>query len=318
MKTNKVQDALLGVAIGDAVGVPFEFSSSEKMLKNPATDMVGFGTYSQPKGTWSDDSSLTFCLGESLLKGFDLADISRRFIAWKQDGHWTAHGDVFDIGITTAKSINRLREMLEQGNRAGLDGLIHEGTDHDNGNGSLMRILPLLFYIKGKELDEQWEIIKLVSALTHRHIRAAMCCLIYLKMAEFLLDGIDKEKAYKSTQKLILDFWRKIDFSELEQDVLRKIIFSDIRNVPEEDIRSGGYVIESIEAAFWCFMKEDSYQSIILRAVNFGHDTDTTAAISGGLAGLYYGTKGIPEHWVSSLVRLDDILALGKALDAKY
>ena len=110
MKSNKVVDALLGVAIGDAVGVPYEFTSREEMQANPATDMIGHGTYNQPKGTWSDDSSLTFCLAESLISGYDLKDMSERFIKWADEAYWTAHKQVFDIGVTTSIAILKIKK----------------------------------------------------------------------------------------------------------------------------------------------------------------------------------------------------------------
>ena len=110
MKSNKVTNTLLGVAIGDAVGVPYEFSSREKMQSNPATDMIGYGTFNQPKGTWSDDSSLTFCLAESLISGYDLKDMSERFIKWADEAYWTAHKQVFDIGVTTSIAILKIKK----------------------------------------------------------------------------------------------------------------------------------------------------------------------------------------------------------------
>ena len=116
MKSNKVTDALLGVAVGDAVGVPFEFRSRDEMQQNPATEMIGHGTYNQPKGTWSDDSSLTFCLAESLIGGYNLKDISEKFIKWVDEAYWTAHDELFDIGITTSIAISRLKQIVDEGN----------------------------------------------------------------------------------------------------------------------------------------------------------------------------------------------------------
>ncbi|MEZ4883929.1 MAG: ADP-ribosylglycohydrolase family protein [Chitinophagales bacterium] len=152
MESNKVIDALLGVAIGDAVGVPFEFSSKDKMKSNPAKGMIGYGTYNLPKGTWSDDSSLTFCLAESLINGYDLEDVSKKFIRWKNEAYWSARGKVFDIGMTTAKAISRLEKLIEDGDIEELKKQKYHGNEYDNGNGSLMRIIPLLFYIKGKPI----------------------------------------------------------------------------------------------------------------------------------------------------------------------
>ncbi len=110
--TTKIHAALLGVAIGDAVGVPYEFSSRAQMKSKPATDMTEFGTHDQPKGTWSDDSSLTFCLAEALVHEYSLKEISSNFIKWKNEGYWSARGEVFDIGFTTKTAINRLEQLI--------------------------------------------------------------------------------------------------------------------------------------------------------------------------------------------------------------
>jgi len=194
-KTNKIVDGLLGVAVGDALGVPYEFKSRKEMKKNPIKTMVGFGTHYQAKGTWSDDSSLTFCLAESLIETYSLKDIALKFIWWRDKSYWTARNKVFDIGRTTNTAISRLKMILETKNFELLENQKDYAVEIDNGNGSLMRILPLVFYIKGKNIQEQFKIIWEVSALTHRHIRAAMSCLIYLKLIEFLLDGMNKVKA---------------------------------------------------------------------------------------------------------------------------
>lgn len=318
MKSNKVNDALIGVAVGDAVGVPFEFSSRDKMQANPATEMIGYGTYNQPKGTWSDDSSLTFCLAESLINGYDLKDISEKFIKWVDEAYWTAHDKVFDIGFTTSIAISRLRDKIEEGNLDELKRQKYYGDDRDNGNGSLMRIIPLLFYIKGKPINEQFDIVWEVSALTHRHIRAAMSCMIYLKLAEKLLDGKNKIVAYTEMRSEITEFWNEICFAEIEREHFEKIIQNDIRETKIEDLKSGGYVIEVLESSIWFFLNKDSYEDTILSVINLGHDTDTSAAITGGLAGIYYEQKGIPESWVASIARLDDIVELGNKLNKKY
>lgn len=318
MKSNSGVNALIGVAIGDAVGVPFEFSSRDKMQKSPARGMIGHGTYNQPKGTWSDDSSMTFCLAESLLKGYDLKDISEKFIQWVDDAYWTAHNQVFDIGITTSIAISRLREIIEQGNLDELKRQKYYGEERDNGNGSLMRIIPLLFYIKGKRIKEQFDIVWEVSALTHRHIRAAMSCMIYLKLAEKLLEGKNKIDAYIEMRREISDFWSEIEFAEEERVHFERVIQNDIRETKIEDLKTGGYVIEVLESSIWFFLNKDSFEETILSIINLGHDTDTSAAIAGGLAGIYYELKGIPQSWVTSIARIDDIVELGNRLEEKY
>ena len=143
IKTNKTVDALLGVAIGDALGVPFEFKRKAEIDKNPCTDMVGYGTYNLPAGTWSDDSSLTFCLAESLALGYDLKDMAMRFIAWRDTAHWTARGNVFDIGITTTRAISRLARILKNEEYKELTQHYYSGYDSDKDNDSWKRMIRL-------------------------------------------------------------------------------------------------------------------------------------------------------------------------------
>ena len=315
MKSNKVLDAIMGVAIGDAVGVPFEFSSRQDMQENPATDMIGYGTYNQPHGTWSDDSSLTFCLAESLINGYDIKDMSEKFIQWRDEAYWTAHNEVFDIGRTTSIAISRLKNILKDNDLNALETQKDFGKPADNGNGSLMRIIPLLFHIRGKAIQEQFDIIWEVSALTHRHIRAAMSCLIYLKIAEKILDGMDKREAYNQTRKDISNFWDDIGFPTEERKHFNKLIQNDILETPKDELMSGGYVIEVLESSIWFFLQTDNYRDSILGIINLGHDTDTSAAITGGLSGLYYGVDNIPTHWVNTIARKKDIINLCEDLD---
>ncbi|OQY95076.1 MAG: hypothetical protein B6D37_06810 [Sphingobacteriales bacterium UTBCD1] len=156
----KIKSALLGAAVGDTLGVPFEFKSRKAIVQNPVTDMTGFGTYNMPAGTWSDDSSLSFCLAKALTQGFDLKAIAENFIKWYRDNFRTPLGTIFDIdiGITTRQAIMR----LEQGEQPVLAGGFDET---ENGNGSLMRILPLLFYIHEKPVNERYKITKQVSSI---------------------------------------------------------------------------------------------------------------------------------------------------------
>ena len=184
---NLASSILFGVAVGDALGVPVEFCSREELQQNPVTDMQEYGTYYQPRGTWSDDSSLTFCTAESLINGYDLTDMAERFCRWRENAYWTAHNEVFDIGITTDISLQKLRKIIESNNFDELKHLTCNDDPTQNGNGSLMRILPLMLYVREMEIEKKFEIIREVSALTHPHIRAAYACLIYIRFAENLL-----------------------------------------------------------------------------------------------------------------------------------
>ena len=318
IKTNPATDAIMGVVIGDAIGVPFEFNSREEMNQYPAKEMIGYGSHNQPPGTWSDDSSLTLCLAESLAKGYDLRDISIRFINWKNKAYWTARNEVFDIGMTTARSIAELENIVDTGNITKLKSLKNGAHESDNGNGSLMRIIPLLFYITGKGIEEQFEIVWEVSALTHKHIRAAMSCLIYLKLAEYLFKGKNKLEAYHLTRDEIKKFWVEYDFPIEEQVHFERVMQHEIQETSIDDLKTGGYVIEVLESAIWFFLRENSYEDTILGIINLGHDTDTSAAIAGGLAGLYYGLNQIPEYWITSIAKMEEIMDLGEKLNSKY
>jgi ADP-ribosylglycohydrolase len=318
MNPAKAIDALLGVAVGDAVGVPYEFTRRHEMADKMVLGMVGHGTHDQPAGTWSDDTSLTLCLAESLAKGYDLKDQARRFIRWLDDAHWTAHGEVFDVGIITSKAIRRLDRMLRNQQGLTLNTLRNGATERDNGNGSLMRILPLLFHIQGRPIAEQFERIWEVSALTHGHVRAAMSCLIHLKLAEHLLAGASREVAYEAMRVEVAAFWDEMGLEADERAHFVRVVQNDIRSTHIDDLRTGGYVIEVLESSIWFLLNRHSFKDTILSIVALGHDTDTSAAIAGGLAGLHYGREGMPAEWVEKIARVDEIVDLGRRLGARY
>ncbi|MEM6272743.1 MAG: ADP-ribosylglycohydrolase family protein [Bacteroidota bacterium] len=317
----KAHDALLGGAIGDALGVPVEFRSRAELKHNPVTTMRGYGTYHQPPGTWSDDSSLTFCLAESLAQGFSLPDLTRRFINWRDHAYWTPHGKLFDIGITTAKAITRLTRMMKESRTTDFPQLTAETDEYTNGNGSLMRILPLYFYLKAPSdlsIEAQFRTIHEVSALTHGHIRAALACLHYLLLADEIVAGRDKVAAFQTAVTRIQAFFTTANIAPSEREQFRKLLSPDFSLTPEQDIRSSGYVVHSLEAAIWCFLNAETYPDTVLKAVNLGSDTDTTAAIAGGLAGLYYGAAQIPTEWLAVLVRRPEIEGLAQRLHTAY
>ena len=173
MQSNLLKNILFGVAVGDALGVPVEFKNREELKNDPVFGMRSYGTHHQPEGTWSDDTSLTLCLAESILEGLDLQNLALKFIAWKNNNYWTAHGWVFDIGIGTRIAIEQLENGINPEQAGGIG-------ENDNGNGSLMRILPLILYTKELPIAERFQITKQVSSLTHRHIRSIIACFYYL------------------------------------------------------------------------------------------------------------------------------------------
>lgn len=306
-----LRSALFGLAVGDALGVPAEFKSREELKRHPITDMVGNGSHNVPAGTWSDDSSLAFCLAEALTQEFKLETVAQNFQNWLYHNYWTPLGDVFDVGIATNKAIANLSKGIEPE----LAGGANEG---DNGNGSLMRILPLAFYITNKTLAERFDIIKAVSSVTHRHIRSVIACFYYVEFALGLLITKDRFAIYKQLKTVVTDHLHTIGIDPSEIQLFDRLLVKNIDWLPEDQIHSSGYVVHTLEASIWCLLKTDSYKQAVLKAVNLGEDTDTTAAVTGGLAGLLYGIDQIPGEWVSKLARREDIEDLAKRIYEKF
>ncbi|UOX34780.1 ADP-ribosylglycohydrolase family protein [Flavobacterium sediminilitoris] len=312
MKINQVHSALFGVAVGDALGVPVEFQDRELLARFPVVNMRENGSHAQPRGTWSDDSSLTFCLAESLCIDYDLEDIASKFKKWYNSEIWTPHGRVFDIGIATREAIYR----ISTGHKPELCG----GFDvEDNGNGSLMRILPLAFYLKEeKDINIIYQKVKEVSSITHAHFRSVFACFIYVVYALEILKGHDKFEAYNQTKIIVEDFIANKDFNKKEIQLFDRILKVNVNELEKDKVYSSGYVLHSLEASLWCLLKSNTYEETVLKAVNLGGDTDTTAAIAGGLAGLLYGYENIPEEWINVLARKNDITKLCDTLSKKY
>lgn len=307
---NQIKSVLFGVAVGDALGVPVEFKSRQVIKKNPVTDMIGYGTYNLPPGTFSDDSSLTFCLAEALTNEFDLNTIGQNFVKWCYNNYWTPRGNVFDIGIATRQAIDR----LVNGERPDLAG----GFDvSSNGNGSLMRISPLLFYLLDKPINERYEITKQVSSITHGHIRSVIACFYYLEFSRQLIAKKDKFEIYKNLQTEITIHLTSLSINPTELALFDRLLKKDIHELTEENIFSSGYVLHTLEASIWCLLTTDNYKDAVLKAVNLGEDTDTTGAVTGGLAGLLYGLDNIPENWIKQIAKHDDIEELAERLGEK-
>jgi ADP-ribosylglycohydrolase len=307
----KFISAFFGVAVGDALGVPVEFTKREVLKQNPVKDMRGFGTYHLPPGTWSDDSALTFCLAESLCSGYDIDQIGDIFVKWYYKDYWTATGHVFDIGVGTRQALYRIKN--------GTKAILAGGTGEDsNGNGSLMRILPLIFYSKDKPISERFELAKQVSSVTHGHIRSVMACFYYLEFAKQLMEGKDKFEIYNDQQKSMPQFFMEVGLDQTEIAHFDRIFNKDISKLAEDDIQSGGYVIDTLEASLWCLLTTNDFPSAVLKAVNLGRDTDTTAAVTGGLAGLCYGFEAIPSKWVNAVARKGDIEELAERVAKNY
>ena len=304
--SNKVLDGIMGLAVADALGVPVEFRDRQSLRHDPVIGMRAYGTYNQPAGTWSDDTSMTLCLVESLTKGLDYKDIMDNFIKWYDDGEFTPHGDAFDIGIGTSMALSRYKE--------GTPPLKCGGTgERDNGNGSLMRILPILFHLQSVygiefyKIEEAFDIIHNVSSLTHGHKRSLMACGIYITVASTLMGETDLASAVSIGIHKAMAYYEKKDDFNAELRYYARLKDAFFKDLPEDEIKSSGYVVDTLEAAIWCLLNTNDYETCVLKAVNLGSDTDTVGAVAGGLAGLKYGYKSIPKEWKGTIVKKDYI-----------
>lgn len=294
----KVKDGICGFIVGDALGVPVEFYSRRELEEDPVVDMRGHGTYNMPKGTWSDDSSMTIATIASIVnkQAIDYEDIMKEFCRWADEGYYNQYY-TFDIGNTTRRGLHRFKE--------GSEALKSGGAEvRDNGNGSLMRILPLAFI---PSID--FETVENISSLTHAHDRSKIACVLYVEIAKSMLkNDLTIDKHIENSVEKIKDYYK--DNEEL--DAFRRIIDDDFTG----EIRSGGYVIDTIESVIYCLKNTDNYRDAVLKAVNLGGDTDTTACICGGLAGIYYGYDAIPIDWIESIPHLDKVMSLCEKFEA--
>lgn len=285
-----VKVCVLGHAVADALGVPVEFKSREWLDKKPVKTMLGYGTYGMPAGSWSDDTTMVLCALDALAKEtFSWADVMENFVSWYYSGAFTPTGSLFDIGDACAKAI---RNYAERGYGVARCGNTDPGS---NGNGSLMRILPFALYAPGDTA-----LAEKASSLTHAHRRSQMACGIFTLVMQALLETGEKD-AYR------LGLERAAALYGGEPEWAHYAPLLSIKERSRESIRSSGYVVDSLEAALWCFVTTDSYAECVLKAVNLGEDTDTVAAIAGDLAAAVYGLAGIPQEWLDTLLRRDYI-----------
>ena len=320
-----IKSGIIGQIVGDALGLPVQFRPREDRDLEPVTGMIGYGAFDMPPGSWSDDSSLILAtidgLAASLKKEERLENLSlneiidyeiimKNFSKWLNKGEFTPYGFAYDVGGATMDGIRRYDRGTEPTLSGGID-------ERDNGNGSLMRILPItlfIHYLSQKysfDEEDEMEAVHNLSSLTHRHRRSQMACGIYVNIAleflenhdstlsleELIANGINKSKEYYCNDASFENQLHHFD----------RVFSLNIQNLPRDEIKSGGYCISSLEASIWCILNNENYRDTILEAVNLGYDTDTTACIVGGLAGIYYGYEDIPDDWINQLAKLDYI-----------
>ena len=288
-----ISAVIYGLVVGDALGVPVEF---EKRDTYSIIDMVGYGTYNQPPGTWSDDTSLTLALMEHLGEKSDLSILIDKFVSYR-DGYLTPFGYCFDIGIATNEAIERYLSGISPEVCGGKD-------ERSNGNGALMRISPLVFLLlKNFNLINQVKVIKKYTTLTHGHPRSIVASIIYLFLLKDMLFYDSLPEVLDSVQiKLEEIFSQNSEYWEEYENHFKEIFDEEFYHKSREEIKSTGYVVDTLKACLWCVGTTNSFKDAVLKAVNLGEDTDTIAAITGTLAGAKYSFESIPKEWIEKLV----------------
>ena len=305
MDRNLIYNGIYGLAVADALGVPYETETLESMKKNPCTGMIGFRHHNQPPGSWSDDTSMSLCLADSLCKGYDLTDMMKNFSRWCFNGEYTAAGKTFDVGRTCRKAINKFREGVPAE-------YCGDNSINGNGNGALMRTFPIALYQCVKYNREQPENFLLpiheVSCLTHAHEIGLICCgLFSLTLKEWLEDSnrpfFDAaqtafEKGMEAYLNLDGNFKNHLPLFESPNELIRKSV---------DELPSWGYALNTWNIALWSLLTTDNYHDCVLKAINVGGDTDSNGAVAGALAGVIYGKNMIPAEWIESLLNKEFI-----------
>lgn len=293
----RVLGGLWGSLVGDALGVPVEFQDRSVLKCDPVTGPRSFGTHHQPGGTWSDDGALILCTVDSLLAHeFDPQDMGCRFVEWVRRGLWAAGGMAFDIGMATSDALHRIERGVPAEKAGGW-------AEYDNGNGSLMRILPVALRFAASETALLFSHVERASAITHGHVRSKRACAFFAAVVRALMGGEAPSHAVdRARAEFRAHYGQGPDMAPFE-----RVLTEDLAATAEDSVASSGYVLHTLHASLWCLLTTSSYRECVLRAVNLGGDTDTTACVAGGLAGIHYGLAAIPEEWRRGLLRQDDL-----------
>ena len=348
---------IMGLVVGDALGLPVQFCDRQELKNNPVTQMEGYGTFNVPAGTWSDDSSLALATMDVIIQNhatnendINVKAVMDNFVKWLYEGAFTPFRQAFDIGCTCQQAIAKYK----------LEGNVDtcgKTGEYANGNGGLMRIMPVCLFAYEKEMSGEWtegqavSVVEKLTAVTHNHKRACIASGMYYFMVKAVLEGkalrgqleengrIDVSQGQSREDGLLgtlqgqsgEDGLVEVSQGRLQGTGLRDVLQMGVdnamkyygvdsgnreelshynrlfyldrfANTPENEIKSSGYVVDSIEAAVWCLITTSSLKECLLKAVNLGEDTDSVGAIAGGLAGVYYGYEAIPKEWLDVIV----------------
>eukprot|EP01130_Rhizamoeba_saxonica_P018526 TRINITY_DN9307_c0_g1_i1.p1 TRINITY_DN9307_c0_g1~~TRINITY_DN9307_c0_g1_i1.p1 ORF type:complete len:401 (-),score=85.51 TRINITY_DN9307_c0_g1_i1:30-1232(-) len=295
---DRYRGSLVGLACGDALGTTLEFCRGEHLY---LTDIIGGGPHNLAAGEWTDDTSMALCLGISLLQcnGFDAIHQLRLYWKWFDEGYLSSNGKCFDIGITTRTALyeSNTNPMPYPGEIV--------STKDSAGNGSLMRLASIPLFFKNHDDKETLNHAKNSSRTTHGAYQSVDSCVYYTSVIIGILEGKTKDEVLSDT------YWDNFSSNCDREyplcDEVLTIAHGSFIQKPEDEILTGGYVIETMEAALWAFYSTTSFEEGLIKLVNKGFDADTTGAVYGQLAGAYYGYSGIPGKWISKISFCDFI-----------
>ena len=297
----RYQGCLMGLAVGDAVGTTVEFNPPGTFP--PVEDMVGGGPFALNPGGWTDDTSMALCLADSLLtcEGFDARDQMDRYVRWWKESYLSSNGRCFDIGGTVSQALRRYQQT---GNP------LSGSTDpHSAGNGSLMRLAPIpLFFAADVEQAIHWSAQS--SKTTHGAVECLDACRYFGGLIVGALRGVAKEELLSEKYSPVPGLWDRSPLCP----AIHAIALGSFKRKEPPQIKGTGYVVDSLEAALWAFHNSTNFKDGCLLAVNLGNDADTTAAIYGQIAGVFYGVEGIPASWRQRLVQRELIQTMATEL----
>lgn len=291
----KSRDAILGMAVGEAMGIPVDFVERDKLLENPVLEMKSFGSHNKPIGTWSSDTAMTLATIDSITNcfGVSMEDLGNRFVDWMEKGKYTASGDRFDIGRTSMIAISRFEKTLDPFECGSM-------AEDSNENDVLTRMIPIAFYCHNQKMNQNdiYDLVRKVAGITHAHEVSIMGAYIFVLYTMKLLEKKSKFDAYQEL--------KKSNFSQFSRSTMEKyvrILRKDIGDLPMEAITTGNGIVETLEACFWVFLNTSNYNQAIIGGINLGGDASTLGACLGALAGISFGIKSMNPEWRIDLKR---------------
>ena len=287
-RIDRYKGCLTGLAVGDALGMPLEFSEPGSFI--PIDDMIGGGSFGLKPGQWTDDTSMALCLATSLVekKSFDPIDQLERYVLWYNEGYMSSTGACFDIGFTTQTALEKFQETHEP--------YCGSSDPTTSGNGSIMRLAPVPLFFANDPVTAVSMSGK-SSQTTHASILAVDACRYLGSLICGSVLGMDKEEILSQEYEPAPDYWLKNPLTSQIEDIR----LGSFKRLNPPQIKGGGFVVESLEAALWAFYNSSSFRDGCLIAVNLGDDADTTGAVYGQLAGAYYGIDEIPNSWKTKI-----------------